>query len=537
MENKSLLSHSQIQEISTNKKLRVGVAQGNFDFFFSLYFSHHLKYPLEDFHREMMNLSVQENRDIVNIMAFRGSGKSTLLTLWLPLWSILSEKKKFVLIISQSYAQAKLFLETISTELQTNTLLQRDFDFLLQGTQYGRSELRIWETYITIACIKTTLRGIKKWNTRPDLIICDDIETSTSVISSKRREYTYSWFKKEVVPLSGDTTKIILLWNYLWYHCFLERLAEEMRKWKLSGVTRKYPIQNTNGEILWKNKYSQKDIEEVQKVVGNKETWCNEFLIEWVPYEWNPLKVNDFSYYYGKPRKRVVPRKNAWVYISPTKTDWARWKVLVCWATIFWVNGDAKIYIHPDYAYKTMKDEEVVWRALELLNKNIITKRRRIYFEKEKIESGIYNYFSSEHIYKYGILLKSYTSSRSKFKEYKGEINYDQTFKYLVFLILTKRIVFPKRWGSFIAEEIMKYRVDGYISQFMKDFLGMINNLGDASTDMFTRFFWDDRRSQFINCCILDEEFFYADEEVKYKHLTWDLVGRYKQRYKYRGED
>ena len=534
MKNKSILTREQIQEISSNKKLRVWVAQGSFDFFFHLYLSNHLSYPLEDFHREMMDLSTQEKTEVVNIMAFRWSGKSTLLTLGLPLWSILSWKKKFILIISQSYQQAKLFLETISVELQSNTLLQNDFDFLLQDMEYSKSQIRIWESYITIACTNTTLRGMKKWNTRPDLIICDDIETSISVGSTKKREHIYSWFKKEVVPLWWDKTKIILLWNYLWYRCFLERLWEEMRKEVLSWVTKKYPIKNEDKEILWKGKYSEKDIEEIRKRVGNKETWSNEFLIQWVPYEGNPLQESDFSFSYWSPRKRVVDRKNAWVYISPTKVDSTRWKVLVCWATIFWINNEIQICLHPNYVYKRMEDKEVVATAVKLLNRNMITKRRWIYYNRENIDGWIYRYFSWEHMYKYGVLLKKYTSWTSRFQKNEDQISYDQIFKRLIYLIQRKWIVFPKKWGTFIMEEIMKYRVDGYISPFMKIFLEMIDNLIQSSTDFFSMHFWEDRRSPFINCCILDEEFFYADEEVKYKDLKWELIDWYKQRYQYK---
>lgn len=279
-----ILSKIDIKNISESKKIRLWIAEQSFYYFFIIYFSEHITYSLADFHKEMIELAENDNINLLNIMSFRWSWKSTILNTAYVLWSILCKAKKhFVLLLWKTKWQSKIFLENIKIELESNELLIKDFSLYKPNLILMKTEIKFknFNSTINIWSTKTCLRWLKRWKTRPDLIILDDLEDTESVWNSLTRNRVYNWFKQEVIPLCWDWSKIILLGNYLHKDSLLNIIDSEIKSDKLKWVSKKYPIIKDN-VILWKEKYNKDDIELLKQSIWNNATWRSEFLlIDW----------------------------------------------------------------------------------------------------------------------------------------------------------------------------------------------------------------------------------------------------------------
>lgn len=236
------LKENQINLISNNLAIRLWVVKEVFELFFIIYFQEYVTYSLANFHYEMMKLAMDDKIKLLCILAFRGSAKTTILSQAFPIWSVLCNNKKFVLIISKSAWTAKLFLENIKIELEYNELLKSDFWLSKTNTIFRKTQINVFDSIIKVANINTSLRWLKRGKYRPDLVICDDIEDIESIKTPNLREKLYTWFKKEVLTLGWENTKIIFLWNYLSKDSLLNTIIQEIKDEEISWVYRKYPI-------------------------------------------------------------------------------------------------------------------------------------------------------------------------------------------------------------------------------------------------------------------------------------------------------
>lgn len=275
------LTKKEINQISEHKKIRLWIVTNSFYLFFIIYFTEHIKYSLADFHKEMVELAEDDNIDLLNIISFRWSWKSTILNTAFVIWSILCKpNKKFILLLWKTQNQSKIFLENIKIELETNELLIKDFWLFKHDLSIKKTDIRFnkLNTTIIIWSTKTSLRWMKKWNKRPDLIVCDDLEDTESVWNILNRNRTYNWFKQEVIPLVWEWSKIIILWNYLHKDSLLNIINNEIEDNILKWVSKKYPIVKDNN-ILWKEKYNSDDIESLKQSIWDTATWRSEFLL------------------------------------------------------------------------------------------------------------------------------------------------------------------------------------------------------------------------------------------------------------------
>ncbi|MBI3632536.1 MAG: hypothetical protein HY225_03745 [Candidatus Vogelbacteria bacterium] len=245
----------------------------------------------------MFHITEDKSNKLVIVMAFRGSGKSTIMNTSNTLWSILSKRKKFVVIASKTKRQARSHFENILNELEYNELLKSDFGpFNIspeEGSSYSIVIPSVGAKIMTIAS-GVGMRGIRYGSHRPDLIICDDIEDMSFVQTEKSRDLAQQWFITEIMPAGDGNTQIVVLGNLLHKESLLMKLKKDIEDSKLSGIFRAYPIVDDSGKILWPERYSEEDIDKLKKQIGDEQTWGREYLLH------QPPKSTRFFYYYGQ---------------------------------------------------------------------------------------------------------------------------------------------------------------------------------------------------------------------------------------------
>lgn len=225
-------------------------------------------------------------------MAFRESGKSTIMNLVNVLWSILGKPgKKCVIIISQTQEQAKNHFSNIKSELEENELLKEDFGPFTENTnEWNKLSLELEYHGAKIISISRdqTLRGIKHNQHRPDLIILDDIEDSTSISDKTKSEELWAHFQSEILPLGNESTKVIVLGNLLSHYwgdsdydqSLILRLANGIKDEKIKGIFCGYPLIDDQGKNLWSSRFSNREAMLKLRLKFSLGTWIREYLLK-----------------------------------------------------------------------------------------------------------------------------------------------------------------------------------------------------------------------------------------------------------------
>lgn len=170
------------------------------------------------FHQEMWQMYCSDFPRIA-VAAPRGHAKSTAGTIAYGLASLLFRANRFLVIVSDTEAQAVMFLKSMVQELQNNTQLieifglkknEKDEVAFLKDTESDIIvELNDGYTFRVMAKgAEQKLRGLN-WNgTRPDLIIVDDLENDELVMNKDRRDKLSRWFFGALMPSMSPTGKI-----------------------------------------------------------------------------------------------------------------------------------------------------------------------------------------------------------------------------------------------------------------------------------------------------------------------------------------
>lgn len=296
------LTKKEIERIKNDRAIRQALARSKHQWFFLIYFGHYITYPFAPFHYEMFRITEDELLKIVALVAFRNSGKTTLMTTSFPIWSIIGkQRKKFVLILSQTQSQAKMHLANIRRELEGNDLLKADIGpFEEESNEWGANSIVLskYDARITAASTEQGTRGIRHGAFRPDLVICDDIEDLTSIKTKEGRDKTFDWLNGEILPIGDQNTRFIIVGNLLHEDSSLMRLRKAIDEGSLNGKFFAYPLLDDQDRIAWPGKFKTlKDIENLKKSSGSNSAWFREYLLRIIPSEGQIVYPNWLHYY------------------------------------------------------------------------------------------------------------------------------------------------------------------------------------------------------------------------------------------------
>jgi predicted phage terminase large subunit-like protein len=253
----------------------------------------------------------------VAIAAPRGHAKSTAITLSYTLACLVFRQRSFILIVSDTYEQAVLFLQELKRELQDNEDLTELFgvkgfpkesegDFIVEFNDGYQARLMAKGS-------GQKVRGLR-WNgKRPDLIVGDDLENDEIVMNQERREKFRNWVFGALIPCKSQTGIIRIVGTILHMDSFLERLMpkewdkntevtaiRDMSKRKVAGVWKsiRYRAHNEDySEILWPEKFTVPYLQEIRSMFveqGNPEGYFQEYLNKPIDPTTAMFKTSDF---------------------------------------------------------------------------------------------------------------------------------------------------------------------------------------------------------------------------------------------------
>jgi predicted phage terminase large subunit-like protein len=257
------------------------------------------------FHKECWELCCSPEKYIA-IAAPRGHAKSTAITLGYGLATLLFRERKFMLLVSDTESQASLFLGLFKQELFENSDLINLFD--IKRNEKGVVEfIKDTESDIIVSCndghkfriiakgAEQKLRGLI-WNgSRPDIIICDDMENDELVMNKERREKMRNWFKGALLPSLSDRGVIRMVGTILHSDSLLESLMPnpsdkltyrtDLKEWtgrKMMWKAVKYRAHSKDfSQLLWPEKKTPEFFEVLYEdavKTGTTDTYSREYL-------------------------------------------------------------------------------------------------------------------------------------------------------------------------------------------------------------------------------------------------------------------
>ena len=284
MNNHNVFDNKVFESIANDPVVRRQIARQSHFMFFNIYFPTYITYPFAEFHKDIFRITEDQSNKLACILSFRNSGKSTIVSTSHSLWSILGiQQKKFVVIICQTQAQAKQQMANIKYKLEEpNSLLTSDLGPFHDDSEWSMSSI-VFDNLgarITVASIDQSIRGIRHFEHRPDLLILDDVEDLHSSRIKESRDKLFEWFTREVAPLGDIGTQIILLGNLLHIDSMIMRIARRIEAKELKGVYRRFPFLDENGKCLWLEKFDTPEkIEEARQGAISELAWQQEYLL------------------------------------------------------------------------------------------------------------------------------------------------------------------------------------------------------------------------------------------------------------------
>lgn len=187
-----------------------------------------------DFHLELWDYMCSDHPQVA-VAAPRGHAKSTAVTHTFMLAAMLFRFKKFGVIVSDTLGQSKEFLADIKRELEENEKLRIMFG-ITQFVQDNQETVIVqmvgtdnvpYEFRISCKGAEQSMRGLKWRNTRPDLIICDDLENDEAVENEERRAKFRAWFQNALLPCGSESALVRVVGTVLHFDSLLYRLLPD----------------------------------------------------------------------------------------------------------------------------------------------------------------------------------------------------------------------------------------------------------------------------------------------------------------------
>ena len=305
------------------------LCENSFGLFAIYYFDNYFKFPLAPYHFDMADdlhdLLSGKIRECAWIM-FRESAKTTFAKLFV-VWCIVYKKKRYINVDSFDKENAERILFDVVFELMNNKRLISDFPTLftkkraIDEIKQTRISNFVTENGIRVEAHSTqeSMRGRIHLDQRPDLLICDDIETNKTKDSVAYTKQVRDHISEALAGMSPDGS-ILYLGNYITEAGNIQLLmdrAEDDEKLRVRNV----PVM-VNNVPSWPAKYAltNQEAEETGKVsIEDKQKQLGSLVFS---YEMMNQPIDEMLAEFKKE------------YISLETEDWLRNRETTCYISI-----------------------------------------------------------------------------------------------------------------------------------------------------------------------------------------------------------
>ena len=236
-----------------------------------VYFPNHFRIKSPKFHFKIIGLALT-NR-FLGVAAPRESSKSTLLSFLYPLHQLCFRRKRFIVIVSNTYAKAARTLENIKKEFRDNAALKKDYPIVITKDSEGDSIFRWGDGFETRILCKGaeqigSVRGEKFGAYRPDLIIVDDIEDDEMVRNPDRRRDLQDLYDEALIP-AGEVgiVQVIVVGTILHDDSLMAKIVSKEHYPEYRKLLYRAKVLQPNGTYLslWHEKWTIFYLDQLEK--------------------------------------------------------------------------------------------------------------------------------------------------------------------------------------------------------------------------------------------------------------------------------
>lgn len=266
--------------------------------FGNFFFKNHLKLETPDFHREIYRM-YESDLNRVALGAPRGHAKSTITDLVYLAWEIVNKRQRFVLLVSDTYSQATLFLESLKAEFESNDRL-KEFYGDMTSNNWSEGEIVVNGIMVKAIGAGMKVRGLKYRDSRPTLVLVDDLENDELVENKERRDKLERWFNGALVPSMDKNGRVVVIGTILHYDSLLcKMLAPD----KYTEYEKRTYRAITDGLALWPEHLSYEELEKIKRDYmekGQGYLFYQEYQNDPVSDENRKFKIEKFKYFEDK---------------------------------------------------------------------------------------------------------------------------------------------------------------------------------------------------------------------------------------------
>lgn len=437
------------KKLLEDRDTRIRVTTKSFEWFFLFYFHEHITCDAAPFHQELFEIAEDDSIKLAIVVAFRGSAKSTILNTAYALWSIMGRQRmKYVVLSGQTEENGRQSLLNIKEEMENNALLKEDLGpFFEERNQWGSTALLIrkFDAKIVTRSVDQHIRGIKRGRHRPDLVILDDIEDTSSTQTKEGRDKTHRWLTGEVIPAGDLGTRVIALGNLLHPDSLLQRLRRQIDSGERDGIYREYAILDADGKPTWPGRYPTLEYVETQRrKIGDPVAWAREFLLKIISPDEQIIKREWIQTY------KELPPTNANVYHATgidlaIKTGPDNDYTAMVSARVCGRRENMRIYILPNIVNKRLTSLEALQHAKEI--------SRTLGHGKLFVEDVQYQYSLVEHLRR-----ENYPAQGVKLH---GK-NKASRLGIVSFLVQDGKVLFPEQGAEELINQLTGFGLEGH---------------------------------------------------------------------------
>ena len=291
---------------------------------FSLKFlSKFLHKDTPDFHVEIYELLKTTLR--LAMAAPRSFAKTTVVDVIYPIYlGVLKQDfRDSIAIFSASQSLSVEQLKKIKHEFETNEALIQLYvqiwNELPKSSTWREDEILLSNGVRMQACGA----GGQTRGKRPNVIICDDLETTEGVRSPDRRKQLDEWFRKDILGMLEPTGQLIIIGTILHYDSLLKNLIDESSKWgwetKLWQAYKQG--KQEEGYELWRDKWSHTDLQ-LKKAEQGSAFFASEYMNDPVSEETAVFKQSNIRRYDKLPDKYSMVMVYDPAYSDDNKADY-----------------------------------------------------------------------------------------------------------------------------------------------------------------------------------------------------------------------
>lgn len=280
-------------------------------------------------HGKIFKLIDDDSLQKVAIEAPRGVGKTSITNFLYPAKSILFKENRYIVPVSHSQDHAIEQSENLKDELTSNQTILK----LFGDISSDKWSVKRWETewddgYRTRILPRGAgqqIRGRLFNNSRPDLIIVDDLEDPEETDSPTQRKKKKEWFFSDLMnsvqkygPHKNDW-RIIVIGSYLHEDSLISNLVDDS-----NWASERLAICDENLKSNWEAGISDEEIEDMYQDFEEEnitDVFYREYMSKPTSSEDNTFKEDYFRYYSEKELNTQDPNFETVVIGDPAKTS------------------------------------------------------------------------------------------------------------------------------------------------------------------------------------------------------------------------